>query len=412
VTSIRLTVNGRPVAAEVEPRLHLADFLRERLLLTGTHIGCEHGVCGACTVEIDGEIARSCITYAVSCEGAHVRTIEGFDDDPLMARLRKAFTEEHALQCGYCTPGMLIAARDLVRRRARLSRDEIRVAMSGNLCRCTGYVGIVNAIERVMAEEPAGAAAPAGYRTWLGPPPGPSGDGAPAAASAPAELRKVAAEKPAAPTRTAAGQRPQIKVTTSAPADIGAATQLTQSFHLAHPREAVWALISDPATLAACMPGMSLEGPPEGNRVRGRMSVKLGPIAASFAGEAEIQRFDAEYRQIVEGRGGDRRSASMVSGRIDCHLTEEPSAGGAPGTRVEVTIGYVLTGALAQFGRSALVRDVASRLGEAFAANLDAQLESPGARPPVRELSGFSLVFAVLIARLKALAGRLFGRRS
>ena len=103
--------------AEVTPRTHLADFLREHLLLTGTHIGCEHGICGACTVEIDGEIARSCITYAVACDGADVRTIEGFDDDALMARLRQAFTEEHALQCGYCTPGMLVAARDLVRRK-------------------------------------------------------------------------------------------------------------------------------------------------------------------------------------------------------------------------------------------------------------------------------------------------------
>src|SRR5215467_8496347 len=150
MTRIALTVNDLPVAAEVTPRTQLAEFLREHLLLTGTHIGCEHGICGACTVEIDGEIARSCITYAVTCEGAHVRTIEGFDDDALMADLRRAFAEAHALQCGYCTPGMLIAARDLVRRKSRLNRSEIRTEMSGNLCRCTGYLGIVDAIERVM----------------------------------------------------------------------------------------------------------------------------------------------------------------------------------------------------------------------------------------------------------------------
>ena len=119
MTRIALTVNGKAVEADVTPRTHLADFLREQLLLTGTHIGCEHGVCGACTVEIDGETARSCITFAVACDGARVRTIEGFDDDAAMARLRQAFTEAHALQCGYCTPGMLIAARDLVRRKAR-----------------------------------------------------------------------------------------------------------------------------------------------------------------------------------------------------------------------------------------------------------------------------------------------------
>jgi aerobic carbon-monoxide dehydrogenase small subunit len=148
---VEFHINGETVSAVVEPRLHLADFIREHHELTGTHIGCEHGVCGACTVEIDGEIARSCITYAVACQGADVRTIESFDDDPLMAELRAAFTREHALQCGYCTPGMLIAARDLVRRRGKLTTAEIREAMSGNLCRCTGYAGIVRAIESVMA---------------------------------------------------------------------------------------------------------------------------------------------------------------------------------------------------------------------------------------------------------------------
>jgi carbon-monoxide dehydrogenase small subunit len=151
--AIALDINGERVTGEVAPRTHLADFLREQVGLTGTHIGCEHGVCGACTVEIDGQIARSCITFAAVCDGAKVSTIEGFDDDPLMARLRAAFTAEHALQCGYCTPGMLIAARDLVRRKGRIGSAEIREAMSGNLCRCTGYVGIVRAIERVMADE-------------------------------------------------------------------------------------------------------------------------------------------------------------------------------------------------------------------------------------------------------------------
>ena len=151
---IALTINGQWVTADVAPRTHLADFVRETQGLTGTHLGCEHGVCGACTVEIDGEIARSCITYAVACDGTKVRTIEGFDDDPLMAALRAAFSREHALQCGYCTPGMLIAARDLVRRKGRLDAAQIREAMSGNLCRCTGYAGIVRAIEQVMAAVP------------------------------------------------------------------------------------------------------------------------------------------------------------------------------------------------------------------------------------------------------------------
>jgi carbon-monoxide dehydrogenase small subunit len=148
--SIALTVNGQRVQADVEPRTHLADFLRESQGLTGTNLGCEHGVCGACTLEIDGVPARSCITYAVACDGAAVRSIEGFDDDPVMAQLRDAFTAEHALQCGYCTPGMLVTARDIVTRLPDADEARIRKELSGNLCRCTGYMGIVAAIQRVL----------------------------------------------------------------------------------------------------------------------------------------------------------------------------------------------------------------------------------------------------------------------
>jgi carbon-monoxide dehydrogenase small subunit len=149
---IALTVNGESVEAEVAPRQHLADFLRETLHLTGTHLGCEHGVCGACTVMIDGAPARSCITLAISCDGAEIRTVESFDDDPVMAQLRAAFTAEHALQCGFCTPGMLATARDIVTRLPGADEARIRRELSGNLCRCTGYVGVVRAIARVLAE--------------------------------------------------------------------------------------------------------------------------------------------------------------------------------------------------------------------------------------------------------------------
>jgi carbon-monoxide dehydrogenase small subunit len=150
VKKIALTVNGRALEAQVEPRTHLADFLRESQGLTGTNLGCEHGVCGACTLEIDGAPARSCITYAVACDGAKVRSIEDFEDDPVMAKLRDAFTAEHALQCGYCTPGMLITARDIVMRLPDADEARIRKELSGNLCRCTGYMGIVRAIQRVL----------------------------------------------------------------------------------------------------------------------------------------------------------------------------------------------------------------------------------------------------------------------
>ena len=128
--TITLKVNGEERQANVEPRTSLADFLREELLLTGTHIGCEHGVCGACTVNIDGAPARSCITYAVTCDESDIRTIEGFDDDSLMSELRQAFSTEHALQCGFCTPGMLITARDIVERLDEVDDERIRVELS------------------------------------------------------------------------------------------------------------------------------------------------------------------------------------------------------------------------------------------------------------------------------------------
>ncbi len=145
--SISLKVNGERVDAHVLPRLNLADFLREHLHLTGTHVGCEHGVCGACTVLVDDEIVRACLMLAVQAHGASVETIEGLSDSGEIADLQDAFRNRNALQCGYCTPGMLMAAQDLLKQQSAPSRDEIREHLSGNYCRCTGYHAIIDAIE-------------------------------------------------------------------------------------------------------------------------------------------------------------------------------------------------------------------------------------------------------------------------
>jgi aerobic-type carbon monoxide dehydrogenase small subunit (CoxS/CutS family) len=142
---IDLTVNGVRRRGEAEPRLLLSDFLRHELGLTGTHVGCEHGVCGACTVLLDGVSVRSCLTLAVQGEGAEVTTVEGLEWGPL----QEAFRRHHALQCGFCTPGILIAATDLLRRGSTPSREEIVDMLSGQLCRCTGYEPIVDAIQEV-----------------------------------------------------------------------------------------------------------------------------------------------------------------------------------------------------------------------------------------------------------------------
>jgi len=145
--AISLTVNSERVEAHVLPRLNLADFLREQLKLTGTHVGCEHGVCGACTVRVGGEIVRSCLMLAVQVDGAAVETIEGLSDSGEIADLQAAFRDRNALQCGFCTPGMLMAAQDLLRENRTPGRKEVREHLSGNYCRCTGYQAIVDAVE-------------------------------------------------------------------------------------------------------------------------------------------------------------------------------------------------------------------------------------------------------------------------
>src|SRR3569832_1070775 len=160
VTSVTFSINGTPVSSDVQPRTHLGDFLRDCQRMSGTHLGCDHGVCGACTDQINGAPARACLTLAVACGGAEVTTIEGFDLDPVMADLREAFTAHHGLQCGFCTPGMLISARDIVLRLPNADEPTIRRELSGNLCRCTGYVGIVNAILSVIEKRRERAKAP------------------------------------------------------------------------------------------------------------------------------------------------------------------------------------------------------------------------------------------------------------
>ncbi len=386
-TTITLTVNGKAVTAAVEPRTHLADFLREQLLLTGTHLGCEHGVCGACTVEIDGQIARACITFAVACNGAEVRSIEGFDDDPVMARLRQAFTQEHALQCGYCTPGMLIAARDIATRLPEADEARVRVELAGNLCRCTGYAGIVAAVRRVLKERQA-----AGEVTAPAP-------AAPVAAP-------TVARKPAAPIPRPAIAAPAMPGITSAGPDAGM-TILEQSFVVRHPRARVWAMFEDVERVAACMPGAALTEPPRDGRLVGRIAIKLGPMGATFAGAATLALDQAAYQGIIAGSGRDKRSATRAKGRVVYRVVEVEDGAA---TRVEVTVAFSLAGPLAQFSRAGIVTDLAGRLTAAFAENLQAQLDAEAsgqpAPPPVEaKLDAVGLLFSVLWARIKALFG-------
>jgi aerobic carbon-monoxide dehydrogenase small subunit len=156
LNKLSIMLNGMPAEAIVEGRTSIADFVRDQMNLTGTHLACEHGVCGACTVLVDGEPVRGCITFAAALDGRTVKTIEAFADDHLMDIIRQSFSAAHGLQCGFCTPGMLLMARDIILRGRATSFEEIRQELSGNICRCTGYAGIVAAVQ--LAAEKAGSA--------------------------------------------------------------------------------------------------------------------------------------------------------------------------------------------------------------------------------------------------------------
>jgi carbon-monoxide dehydrogenase small subunit len=396
MSMIALTVNQRAVQVLAEPRTNLADLVREKLDLTGTHLGCEHGVCGACTVLLDGAPARSCITYAVACEGAEVTTIEGLDDDNITTELRAAFTREHALQCGYCTPGMLVSARDLVLRLPQADEHLIRVGLSGNLCRCTGYVGIVRAVQSVIEARRARDIAPMpdGGRKILGP----AGSGR--SVQNGADRERI---RPAAIEQTSHDKASSIA---SIP-DFIPATVLEQQFSVAHPPEQVFAMFDDIAAVAACLPGASLTGPPRPERVHGAIRVRIGPITATFRGAARVERNPADMSGRIVGIGNDRRSRSSTQGEIRYRLLPIEQ-----GTCVDLSIGYTLTGLLAQVGRPGLVRDLAARLIAEFAGNLDRRLSgtSPG-DATAAELNGMALGLGLLRAQVARWVGRFSSKR-
>jgi carbon-monoxide dehydrogenase small subunit len=368
--TIDLKVNGERVQALVEPRTHLADFLRDQQRLTGTHLGCEHGVCGACTVLIDGQPARSCITYAVQCDGAEVRTVEGFDEDEVMKALRAAFSREYALQCGFCTPGMLIAARDVVLRLPGADERRIREEMSGNLCRCTGYVGIVRAISSVVQSRRASNEAPVEEKPAQ-----------PAVRFTPVEAKKD--EKAQA-------------------APVSAGTRIEDEVIVKHPLERVWQAFADMPAVAACLPGAEITEA-SGDSVKGRITVKFGPMRAAFAGAAALERDEAAKRGMIRGAGQDALSSSRARGDIAYRLSD--AGGGA--TRIAISIDYSLQGPLAQFSRGGLVKEFVGRMVAKFGANLERHLAAPGGQPaaPARQLDAGGVLWKWLWARIKGMFG-------
>jgi carbon-monoxide dehydrogenase small subunit len=372
--TVSFNVNGRAVTAQVEPRTHLADFLREQLLLSGTHIGCEHGVCGACTLLIDGAPARSCITYAVTCNDADIHTIEGLADDPLMERLRTAFSRHHALQCGYCTPGMLISAHDIVRRLPQADEKAIREELSGNLCRCTGYAGIVKAIQEVLSDLP-------GLKTTEIPI-----SAVPALSQPDTRLPVATAETTAAPAAIQTAVQP------------GDSNTLSRQLTLELEADALWRLLHDVETLTRCLPGAELTGPAGAEPLQFRFQVAIGPMRAAFNGQATIRYDDGKRSGRFSGSGLDSASRSSGEGRID--FAVRPLAAGR--SQLDLSISYALKGALAQFSRAGVVSAVVDRLLDRFAANLAAG--AAGATVAnVTQISGVEVTFAALWQKIRSL---------
>jgi carbon-monoxide dehydrogenase small subunit len=387
LVEVKLTVNGSPVTVSVTPRMHLADALRERLGLTGTHLGCEHGVCGMCTVLVDGAAVRACLLFAVQCEGASVDTVEGLGTPGEQHPLQRAFSAHHGLQCGFCTPGMLMSSYDLLANGpsgTSVTPEELPVEMSGVLCRCTGYRGILAAVADVAAAYPDGVPEPGNRaaRTLLG-----RGGGRPG----------VAPE----PVGEAGGGRAEPLAEVRLPGGAPSATVEVRS-ELSAPVDAVWRVLDDFEQLARCLPGASLVETLEGGRYRGRAVVALGPVKLSFEGLAQVVERDVDgHRLRVHAQGADAGGSAT---QADIQLLVSPASGG--GSVLSADAGLFLSGRIAQFGR-ALAGDVSRRMFEQFASAVE-QAATTGTAPEVGAgPSPARIVLGVLLARLR----RLFARR-
>ena len=362
---VRLHLNGELTEKAVTARTHLGDFVREQCGMTGTHLGCEQGVCGSCTVLLDEQPVRSCITLAVACHDRSVRTIEGYDQDAVMAALRMAFSREHALQCGYCTPGMLATAYDIVRRLPEADEQRIRVELSGNLCRCTGYVGIVRAIQAVLAEQRESLAAAGPGESTLLAQPTVSAGGTPNKAFA----GFVAKAQVSGGTAPPQAKRPPSTFAPAAENRKGW-SHIEDGFTVDFTPDQVWAFMSDVHALASCLPGAEILEQ-DGETLKGRIAVKFGPISAAFNGTAVLERDDVQMTGSLRGAGTDTISHSRAKGDIGFRLRPQD---GQQKTRVEITLDHMLQGPLAQFSRSGLVKNFVSHIIATFGRNLVARL--------------------------------------
>ena len=390
----RLTVNGTPAELTLPARVTLADALRDRLGLTGTHVGCEHGVCGMCTVLFDGAAVRSCLMLACQADGADITTVEGLGTPTELHPLQESFGRHHALQCGFCTPGFLLSAYDLLKHDPQVQAEDLPAELSGVICRCTGYRNIVAAVAAVADHyRPADDGAPR-----LPPPlnrmpaslPGPGG-ASPSSRTVAADLSPVPSDQ--GPGHAAAGQHPDRIALP--PADPTAVVDLTRELPV--PADAVTRILADIHLLARCLPGAELTEELGDDWYKGRARVTLGPVRLSFTGLAHVAERD-ERRIRVLAQGGD-----PASGQAQADITLTVTDRGPHATALAATARLYLTGRIASFGRS-LSGDVAAQMFGEFAAAIEraATMQAPVAARPAGALR---LIAAVLARRLRALLG-------
>jgi carbon-monoxide dehydrogenase small subunit len=386
---VSLTVNGTPTTMSLPARVTLSDALRDHLGLTGTHVGCEHGICGMCTVLVDGQAARACLLFAVQLDGAQVTTVEGMGRVDDLHPLQESFGRHHALQCGFCTPGFLMSSYDLLAHEPDVTREDLPAELSGVLCRCTGYRNIIDAVDDVAEAHRDGIPGPGNCaaRTLVGrTPAGASGATGVSAEETPApddpEPQRI--ELPSGEPTIAIDLTSEL---TSSPADVAR-------------------VLRDVQVLARCLPGAELTEDLGDDWYRGRARIALGPVRLSFQGLANVleQRDD---RIVLHAQGKDTGGGGAQAG-----IVMVATASGA-GTSLHADAKVFLTGRIAGFGRS-LAGDVSKRMFEDFARAIDQA--AAGAEPDVtsRPPSVFALLGGALRARARNSVGRVLkalGRR-
>ncbi|MEA2323484.1 MAG: aerobic carbon-monoxide dehydrogenase small subunit [Solirubrobacteraceae bacterium] len=366
MTEISLTVNGTAVDLDVEPRITLADALRHNLNLTGTHVGCEHGVCGACTVLVDGTATRSCLMFAVQAQGSEVTTVEALGRADDLHPLQEAFKKHHGLQCGFCTPGFLMSAYELLRDGVEPDEDRIAEELSGVICRCTGYRGIVAAVREVAErEEPLPEPSNVGLPIVVVSP----GGAPPTVPARPPEEAAVASVDP---------KRFDLAVPEGEPNAL-----VDVSTEVGHGVAETWELLSDFPRMTRCLPGVELSDLLGDDTYGGHAQLHMGPLRFSFAGAARvIERDDAGRSLRAVGAGSDVSGGGV---RADLRFSAEPAGEGRTVVRAQARL--YLTGRAAQFGRS-LVGDVSRQLFEEFGRCVDRTLTTGEVAEPVRLRGG------------------------